>query len=270
VARKLQLLKAYYLLDRMHLSLGELQSHTTVVRVVKQGRKPRKDAEDRVDRRPIVKKTKIVAGTRIPASTLKKFQDRTITPRKESLKKLAKMHDRVQYQRLRAAGANYKDARKLKSYPPEKVQGFINNYLKCAKKIQRNYEQTYIQKVKEYEKQERDKLKPPKPVKPVKPPKPSKPVKPPAKVPEFDGTDDFNIVPPPEEIKSQVVDTGETYLDEEEYEDIPESSEPDYYEIKPPVPDDYPNIDEVIYGMSESDHTQSEWEDIAESSGLPK
>lgn len=239
VARKLQTLKVYHLLNS--LTLGELQSRTTIERPSKPGRKPKEG----LDLRPIIRKVKIIKGTGIPASTLKKIQEQKIQPRTTTIKKLVSMYHRLQYQRLRAVGANQKDARKLKSFPPDKINSIISKYKKSAQKIQHNYETAYYDRVKEFKKSTV-------PQKPKKlPPIKEKPI------PEYEDE---------EEITSVYSGT-DTYLDEDEPEAVPETF---IEEIKEPPLNDYPSIDEIFYGMSISEHDYNEWEDIADTSGLEK
>jgi hypothetical protein len=231
VVRKTQAYKIAFLLDR--LTLGELQSRTTVTRLVKQGRKPKEGP----DLRPIVKKVKIVKGTSIPASTLQKFKTLKIKPGKTSIKKLTSFYDRWQYQNLRAAGVNYRDAKNLKTYQPDKIKSIISKYISNAKKIQKNYELSYYDKVKAFKKQE------------IKKPKK---LPPPAPLPEYI---------PEESFEPSTYSPEDTFLDIQDEEYIPETEiSPDT--ISEPPPNDYPTLDEVLYGMSISDHLFSEWDDI--------
>lgn len=263
---KLQIQKAYYLLDKCKLSLGELQNRTVVERLVKKGRKP----SDDIDRRPIVRTIRRIKGTGIPASTLKRFQEREIKLGRTSARKLSSMYDRLMFQRLRGAGANYKEARRLKSNSPDKIKVIISKYTRAATKIQHNYEQLYYDRLKAFQKQERDKAKPPKPSKPLKPDKPSKP----SKLPERPGDDDS--------FERQVLlsqyegDAEDTYLDEQDEQDAEGTYTPEYAPEAPVQPltepplNDYPSVDEVIFGMGESEHLYSEWDDIADTSGVSK
>lgn len=264
--RKLTQHKIAYLFSK--LSLGELQGHTTVTRIVKAGRKPKEG----VDNRPIVKRPRTIKGTGIPASTLKRIRDRKVTPSKQTIKRLTALYHRWQYHKLRASGANYKNAKSFKTHAPHKIKTIIQTYTRSARKIQYNYEQTYHDRVKAYRKQERDKLLPPKPVKPPKPPKPAKILK-----PIFpDPTDEpLSYLPDHDEGDEPIVSTGifdpsTTYLDTTEDEEEPEYVPEEPQELSEPRTDDYPTLDEVLYGMSESEHDYNEWDDIAGISGLDK
>lgn len=268
--KQLQEQKLFYLLNSSHLSLGELQSKTIVQRVVKQGRKP-PAGSDIIDRRPIVRRPHVVKGTQIPASTLKCFQDGTKVPRKKSIKKLLLMYENIQYNRLRASGVNKKDAKRIKHYEPSAVQTAVSNYLRNARKIQANYEKSYEQKVKAYTKQEQEKLHPPKP----KPIPPSKSVKPSKQKPSTEQPDAFYDDLLKEREPLPPGSKGYYYTDEEMYLEPPSEPPVDSFplppeELQPPIPEDYPSLDEVIWGMSESNHLESEWDNIADTSGLTK
>lgn len=256
---KLQVLKSYYLLDKCNLTLGELQNGTHVERLVKKGRKPK----DQIDKRPIVHTIRQIKATGIPASTLKRLQNREIKLGRTTARKLSAMYDRLMYQKLREAGANYKEARKLKSNSPDKIKEITSKYQKTAKKIQAIYEQKYHDAVKAFKKQERDKLKPGKPSKPPKAPPPSKPLPPPTPYEREDLEDvSFEDTDIPSSYGGADL---ESYLDEDE----PELPEEQYVEpeLKEPPPDDYPTLDEVLFGMGESDHLYSEWDGVVEAYG---
>jgi hypothetical protein len=264
----LQKYKIAFLLNQ--LPLGEIQSHTTVVRVVRIGRKPKKGIEWQQAGQQFVKsKVKIVKGTGIPASTLSRIKnDPKVKLSRVTVKKLCNMYERLQFQKLRAAGANQKDAKKRKSYNPDKVKVFVSTYIKNAKKIQAHYEQSYYNTLKAFKKQERDKLKPSVKKPPVKKP-PAKPA--PQKAPDYIPRPEDKFYYETEEIPTDIESQAqfkdsETYIDTDAYEDededrqeAPETQE----EIKEPPMNDYPSLEEVIFGMSESEHEYSDWDEIA-------
>jgi len=262
VARKSHLHKFAYLFEK--LSLGELQSHAAVSRLIKPGRKPKEGH----DLRPIVRRVKVVKGTGIPASTLKRIKNLEIKPGKITTKKLLQFYDRWQYQNLRAAGANYKNAKKFKTQLPHDIKKKIKKYVQNARKIQGNYERTYYQKVKDYKKQEREGLK--KPPEEVSFPEPVEALEAieapeaPEEHPEISDEEGKPLV------SEGVFIPSETYLDtEDDEEPEPVYAEHVEYLTEPPQ-DDYPSLDEVLYGMSESDHDYNEWDDIADTSGTGK
>lgn len=260
--RKLQQHKIAYLFSK--LPLGEIQSHTQVTRIVKAGRKPKEGP----DIRPIVKRPRTIKGTGIPASTLKRIRDLEVKPSKKTVKRLINFYHRWQYHKLRASGANYKNAKSFKTHAPHKIKKIIQTYTRSARKIQHNYEQTYYERLKAYKKQEREKLQPPKPKKPPKPSKKSAPL-----FPEPDET--LSYLPEHEEgdeplISTGVFDPSTTYLDTTDEEQEPDYAPEEPRELSEPPENDYPTLDEVLYGMSESEHDYNEWDDIAGISGLDK
>lgn len=121
--------KAHWILNRF--SPGELQSRVGVDTPVKSGRKPHSQISIR---------TKLVPASRIPASTIYKFQQHTYTPRERSIKKLAAFYDRYQYHKLRAGGANYEDARRYARWTPDELGKIFGDYRRWVKQIQKNYE----------------------------------------------------------------------------------------------------------------------------------
>jgi ABC-type uncharacterized transport system involved in gliding motility auxiliary subunit len=249
---KLQKDKIAFVLAK--LPLGAVQSRVTVERNIRVGRKPPKgQGESSIDRRPLVKRVKVVKGTGIPASTLKKFQSLEYSPKKTSIKKLVNFYERYQFQRLRAAGVNAKEAKRIKSYEHATIDKTISTFKKNAIKIQRHYENAYYKRVKDFKKQEREKLKPKKPVPP--PPPVKKPPRPPT---PSTGELDFED----EELISVYSGT-DTYLDEDE-EEQPEAVPAEAPELTEPPPNDYPSLDEIIFGMSESTHLESEWDGVTE------
>lgn len=253
---KLQIQKSYFLLDKCHLSLGQIQNHTVVERLAKKGHKPKEGS----DLRPIVRTIRRIKGTGIPASTLQKFQRREIKLGRTSARKLASMYDRLMFQKIRAAGANQKEARRLKSSSPDEIKKIISTYHRAAVKIQQNYENSYYESVKAFKRQEREKLKPKKPPKPVPSPKPSK------KPEEMTDAEEESF----ERMSIQSIYAGtdeDTYLDED-IEEVPEFEEP--HELKEPPLNDFPTLDEVIFGMGHSDHLYSEWDSLADTSGVYK
>jgi len=259
VARKSHLHKFTYLFEK--LSLGELQSHAAVLRLIKPGRKPKKGS----DLRPIVLRVKIVKGTGIPASTLKRIKNLEIKPGKTTTKKLLQFYNRWQYQHLRAAGANYKDAKNFKTQLPHDITYKIKKYIQNARKIQYNYESTYYQKVKDYKKQEREGFKEPKipaPPEEVSFPEPSEV---PEERPEISDEEGKPLV------SEGVFIPSETYLDTEDDEE-PEPVYAEHVErLTEPPQDDYPSLNEVLHGMSESTkHDYNDWDDIADTSGTEK
>lgn len=171
------------------------------------------------------------------------------------------MYDRLMYQKLRGAGASYKEARRLKSNNPDKIKEIISKYHKSAVAIQAIYEQKYYDAVKAYKKQERDKLHPPKALPVPKAPKPSKPL------PVSDREDLDEVSFESQDIPSSYGESdSSSYLDEDE-EDLPEEQ---YHEPEPltePPLNDYPSLDEVLFGMGESDHLYSEWDGVVEAYG---
>lgn len=180
------------------------------------------------------------------------------------------MYENLQYNRLRASGVNKQDAKRIKHYEPDAVQTTISNYLRNAGKIQSNYEKKYHQDIKDYERQEREKLHPPEP-KPLKPPKP--PPKPPKQKPVPEDRFYEEILERPEkplEPRAFVYPEEEMFLEPDTEEEMEREREEVQFELKEPVKDDYPSLDEVIFGMSESKHLESEWDDIADTSGLKK
>jgi hypothetical protein len=109
-----------------HFSPGQLQAGIDVAlptRVYKE-RRPREGERDY----KIVQVTKRVAGTRIPASVISKFQRGVWTPRERTLSKLRKLYVRYSYQTLRAEGLNTEQARRFSTRPPDAVARTIKDY----------------------------------------------------------------------------------------------------------------------------------------------
>jgi adenylate kinase family enzyme len=129
VLRQRTIDKASYILAT--LSPGEIQSYTSINVPKKMGRKYDSN---------IITIQRHVRGTNIPASTIKRMQNKTITPREPTIKKLAKMYERIMNTRLRAAGANKEDALKFKRYDPETISSQIRKYNQWSKKILHHYE----------------------------------------------------------------------------------------------------------------------------------
>lgn len=264
MVRKYQIANAHHLLN-LPFTNGEIQSRIVITRLVKQGRKPPTGLGDAsIDRRPLIKRPKVIKGTRIPSSTLNRFllplkDKRHLRMGEKSVRKLSNMYERLQYHTLRASGVNQRDARRLKTSSPDQITKIISTYKKNAKQIQRNYEKAYRDRVKAFKKQEREKLKPSH----VQPSTET-----PQRVPEFDGTDEISVDDSDYPLES-VYAGADTFLDlDEEPEPEPEL----VYSggLSEPPSDDYPTFDEVLFGMSESMHGENDWEDIAETSGLEK
>jgi hypothetical protein len=126
--------KAYWMLK--NFTPGQLQAFVLVDTPFKSGRG---------DEAPVTVKPKRVQSTKIPASTIHRFQTGEYTPRERSIKKLSKFYDKFMYNKLRATGASKKDARTCRTMDPEKITPVLKDYRKWAKQIQKNYQSRYRQ-----------------------------------------------------------------------------------------------------------------------------
>jgi len=134
MVRQQQVHKAYWMLK--NFTPGELQAFILVDTPFKAGKK---------EEAPITVIPRRVESTRIPASTINRFQTGEYTPRERSIKKLSKFYDKYMYNKLRAVGAGREDARTYKTMDPDKITPIMRNYLKWAKQIQSNYASRYEQ-----------------------------------------------------------------------------------------------------------------------------
>jgi hypothetical protein len=107
------------------LSLGEVQSHTSIEMTKKYGHKH--DS-------PIVLTEHQIRGTGIPASTLKKFASFSVTMRQRSITKLAAFHDRLQYMRLKQVGASRPDRKSILKESPKTVEKAIVMFKRGSKR----------------------------------------------------------------------------------------------------------------------------------------
>jgi len=125
--------KAVWVLSKF--SPGEIQAYTEIKVPHKAGRKY--DS-------PIIKRSQIIKGTGIPASTIHRFQTGEYTPREKSIAKLVIFYNNYQHKHLRSVGANKEDARRLCKLPFEKMIPIIHKYEYTTRLIQYNYEQQNI------------------------------------------------------------------------------------------------------------------------------
>ena len=93
----------------------------------------------------VVVRPKRVASTKIPASTIHRFQTGEYTPRERSIKKLSAFYDKLMYNKLRAVGVGEKDARRYRKLIPDKITPVFKDYRKWARQIQANYLSRYEQ-----------------------------------------------------------------------------------------------------------------------------
>ena len=134
MVRQQQEHKAYWMLR--NFTPGQLQAFALVEIPFKAGRK---------EKAPITVKPKRVESTKIPASTIYRFQTGEFIPRERSIKKLSAFYDKYMYNKLRAVGANREDARTYRTLDPEKITPVLKDYRKWAKQIQSNYVSRYEQ-----------------------------------------------------------------------------------------------------------------------------
>jgi hypothetical protein len=134
MVRQQQVHKAYWMLR--NFTPGQLQAFALVDTPFKAGRE-----EDS----PITIKPKRVESTKIPASTIKRFQTGEYIPREKSIKKLSAFYDKFMYNKLRAVGAKREDARRYRKFTPDKITSVLQDYRKWAKQIQSNYMTRYEQ-----------------------------------------------------------------------------------------------------------------------------
>lgn len=78
-----------------------------------------------------------IEGAKIPAPTIQKFQAGLWTPRDRSIDKIEKFYNRFQYARLRAAGFNTEEARRLSRRDSVLVQSRMEQRLTVAATIAR-------------------------------------------------------------------------------------------------------------------------------------
>jgi len=126
--------KAYWMLQ--NFSPGQLQAFALVEMPFKKGRG---------EEAPVVERQKRVDATKIPASTIHRFQTGEYTPRERSINKLSKFYDKYMYNKLRSIGADRDDARTYRTMDPVRIAPVLKNYREWAKQIQRNYAARYEQ-----------------------------------------------------------------------------------------------------------------------------
>jgi len=84
----------------------------------------------------VVMAPKTIRGTQIPAMTFARFKSRQWLPGPTTIKKLLNFKHRINYQRLKAAGASVKEAKRL--YKSKDVQEQVEYYRHVVKTISEN------------------------------------------------------------------------------------------------------------------------------------
>jgi len=118
-----------------NLSLGEIQAGVDFIVPLKVPKAPRSAGERDYK---IVRSTKRVEGTRIPASTIVKFKSGEWTPRRKTIDKLEKLYYRHQYQTLKSSGLSTQQARRFFRRSPQEVATIANEYAQYIRTIASN------------------------------------------------------------------------------------------------------------------------------------